>query len=258
VGDRVDGVEHRLLVGAALGGRAGVLGGDVERLLALGLELDDLVLERRDLLVERAQVAVLLLGRAPHRGDRPGLEVRERVVRVGGRELLEQVLAHARRLLGHDRAQLVLDGDRRLGAEQPLELLGELAALGREDLVDALAEELRDEPRLLRERALDLARDLLELGPDEVGVDLGLLAREHARADLDRVDEDGRRVGARLGALAHEVDRAAVAHGEAVGDDDVADDRDTGLAQGRGGFHENLVARYGRRLTERLSRPGSR
>ena len=43
--------------------------------------------------------------------------------------------------------------------------------------------------------------------PDEVGVDLGLLAVEDARADLDRVDEDRRRVGARLLALAHQLPR---------------------------------------------------
>ena len=143
-GDRVDRLEHRLLVRAALGGRARVLGGDLELLLALGLELDDLVLERRDLLVERLEVGVLLLGGAPHRGHRARLEVGQRVVRVGGGELLEQVLAHPRRLLGHHRAQLVLDRDGGLGAEQPLELLGELAVLGREDVVDALAEELGD------------------------------------------------------------------------------------------------------------------
>ena len=214
-----------------------MLGGDVDLLLALGLELDDLALEGGDLLVERLQVRVLLLGRPAHRGHRAGLEVGERVVRVGGRELLEQVLPHARRLLRHHGLQLVLDGDRRLGAEQPLELLGEVAVLGCEHVVHALAEELRDRAGLLGERALDLARDLLELRPHEVGVDLGLLAREDPRADLDRIHEHDGGVGPRLAALAHQVDGAAVAHGEGVGDDDVADDGDAGRAEWRGGFH---------------------
>ena len=47
------------------------------------------------------------------------------------------------------------------------------------------------------------------------------------------------------------VDGAAVAHGERVGDDDVADDRDAGGAEWRCGFHDGRVARYGRHLTER-------
>ena len=136
--------------------------------------------------------------------------------------------------------------------------LRQLPVLGREHLVDALVEELRDQPRLLRERPLDLARDLLELRPHEVGVDLGLLARQHARADLDRVDEHLGRVGAGLGALAHELDRAAVAHGEAVGDDDVAEDGHAGWAEGRRGFHDGPSHATGAHPTEARSLSGSR
>jgi O-acetyl-ADP-ribose deacetylase len=173
-------------------------------------------------------------------------------VRIGGRELLEQILAHAGGLLGHHRAQLVLDRDRGLRAEQPLELAREVAVLRREHVVDALAEELGHGARLLCERVLDLARDLLELRSHEVGVDLGLLARQHARADLDRVDEHRRRIGATLAALAHEIDRAAVAHGERIGDDDVAEHGDAGRAEWGGGFH-TAHARYARHPTERRS-----
>ena len=220
-----------------------MLGGHLVGVRALGLELDHLGLERRHLLVHRPQVLVLLLGGAPHRRHRPGLEVGQRVVLVGRGELLEQVRAHVRRGLGHDRAQLVLDGDARLRPEQPLELLGQVAVLRPEHVVDALAQELGDDARLVRERLLDLARDLLELRPHELGVDLGLLAGEDPGADLDRVDQHAGGVGPGLLAVADEVHGDAVAHGEAVGDDDVAEERDPGWAQGRGSFHDGRVAR---------------
>ena len=107
-----------------------------------------------------------------------------------------------------------------------------MAVLGREDVVDALAEELGHGSRLLGERAFDLARHLLELRPHEVGVDLGLLARHHAGADLNRVDQHVGGIGAGFGPLAHELDGAAVAHGERVGDDDVGEHGDTGERSG--------------------------
>ena len=229
-----------------------MLGGHLGLLVALGLQLDDLAGEHRDPLVERLEVRVLLLGRAPHRGHRARLEVGQRVVRVGGGELLEQVLAHPRGLLGHDLAQLVLDGARGLRPEQPLELLAELAVLRPEDVVDVLAEHLGDELGLLGERALDLARDLLELGPDEVGVDLGLLAREHAGADLDRVGQQLGGIAARGDPLADELDRDAVAHGERVGDDGVAEQADAGGSEWGGGLH-GVGGRYAGVPTERAS-----
>jgi hypothetical protein len=83
-------------------------------------------------------------------------------VGVGRGELLEQVRAHPRGLL----AMTLRTGAARhggFGAEQALELLGQLAVLRANTSSDPLAEELRHRARLLRERALDLARDLLEL-----------------------------------------------------------------------------------------------
>ena len=61
---------------------------------------------------------------------------------------------------------------------------------------------------------------LLELGLDELGVRAGLLAVEHARADLHGVADDLDRVVTVLLALAHEADGALVVDDEAVDRDD--------------------------------------
>ena len=136
-------------------------------------------------------------------------------------------------------AQLVLHGGRRAVAEQARAArLRQVPVLGPEDLVDLGPEELGHDPRLVGERGLDLARDLLELVAHELGVDRGLLALEHPRADLDRVDHDARR-RPRPPRSARSQERG----GRGIVDDDVLDDHpphqdvDAGLAEGRGGFH---------------------
>ena len=80
--------------------------------------------------------------------------------------------------------------------------------------------------------ALDLARGLLELGLDELGVGAGLLAVEHAGADLDRVVDQGDRVVAGFLAFAHEADRGLVVDDQAVDGEVLADGADVGLSQG--------------------------
>ena len=176
--------------------------------------------------------------RVPRRAQVRGLEVGQRIRPVGRRELAQQVLAHPRRLLGHHLLELVLDRGRRLLAEQPPQLLGQVPVLLAEDLVDLRAEELGDHPRLVRERALHLARDLLELVADELRVDRRLLALQHPRADLDRVRDDLDRVLARLDPAVDERRRRRIV------DDDVVDkhtphqDVDPRLAEGRSGFHD--------------------
>ena len=67
---------------------------------------------------------------------------------------------------------------------------------------------------------------LLELAAHEVGVRAGLLAVEHARADLDRVDDRLDGVLPRLLALLHEAQRAVVLDDQAVDDQAVADRAD--------------------------------
>jgi hypothetical protein len=112
-----------------------------------------------------------------------------------------------------------------------------MPVLGPEDLVDLGAEELGDDPRLVGERGLDLARHLLELVADELGVDRALLALQHPRADLDRVHHDARRVVTGLDAPVQE------RRGRGIVDDDVVDDHaphqdvDAGNSERRGGFH---------------------
>ena len=113
-----------------------------------------------------------------------------------------------------------------------------MPVLGAEDLVDLGPEELGDDPRLVRERGLDLARDLLELVAHELRVDGGLLALQHARADLDRVGHDLRPASSPAS-----IRRSTNAAVGGIVDDDVLDDHpphqdvDAGLAEGRGGFH---------------------
>ena len=80
-------------------------------------------------------------------------------------------------------------------------------------------------------------RGLLELGLDELGVGGGLLAVEHARADLDGVADRPDRIVAVLLALAHEPDGAFVLDDQAVDHEAVADRADVRLSEGGGCFH---------------------
>ena len=119
----------------------------------------------------------------------------------------------------------MLHRDRRLVAELALERLGQVPVLGPEDLVDPLVEELGHRARPLGERGLDLARGLLELRPYEVGVGLGLLAVEHAGADLDRVDQHAAPGPRPPSARARTSSTAArSSHGQAVDDARVGED----------------------------------
>ena len=128
----------------------------------------------------------------------------------------QQILAHARRLLGHHGLQPVLHGGGGLVPEQARELARQHPGLGPEHLVDLRAEELRDHARLVGERRLDLARDLLELVAHELRVQPRLLALQHARADLDRVVDHAHRVLAGLQPRAHEGGRRRIVDDEAL------------------------------------------
>src|SRR5215217_1221740 len=237
-GDRVHGLEHRLLVRAALGGRALVLGGDLERLLALGLQLRDLHLQRADALVHLAQVGVLLVGGLADRRHRVALERGERVGLVGRGELAEQPLARLVEQLGHRGLDLVLDGGAGVRAEVAVQHARDMALLGAEGLLQPRPE-LGDD--LLGRRAqalLDLVGGLLEVGAQHLDARARLLAVQHAGADLDRVGDHAR------GILAG-VDRAPdQLGGDRVVDHDVLDDQpadervDAGAAEWRCGFHE--------------------
>jgi hypothetical protein len=85
-----------------------------------------------------------------------------------------------------------------------------------DDVVDALVQAVGDAARAVDELRVELARRLLELGLDELGVGPGLLAVEDARADDDRVDDEARDVVAGLLALAGQAHRQRVVDGEAV------------------------------------------
>ncbi len=106
-----------------------------------------------------------------------------------------------------------------------------MAALGVEHLVDLLPELLGDLSRVVAELALDLLRDLLELGPHELGVGARLLAVEHARADLDRVGDHGRAVAPGLLALTDETGGRLVGDDEAVDEQAIALNGDVGLPE---------------------------
>ena len=72
----------------------------------------------------------------------------------------------------------------------PFQSSGDMAVLGAEDLVDLLVEPLGDLAGALDEFRVELARGLLELRLDELDVRTRLFPVQHARADLDRVDDD--------------------------------------------------------------------
>jgi hypothetical protein len=132
----------------------------------------------------------------------------------------------------------VLHGGRGALAEQALQFLGEVPVLGAEDLVDLGTEELRDDPRLVRERALHLARDLLELVADELGVDRRVLALQDARADLDRVRDHVHGILAGIDAAIDERGRRRVVHDDVVDDHTPHQDMDARVAEWRSGFHD--------------------
>ena len=179
------------------------------------------------------------------------LEVGQRVAAVGGRELADQVLARLGHGLGDQLAHAVLDGRRAAVGEELLELLGELPAVLAEDLVDLLAEVLRDQSRLVGELAVELLGALLELRAHVLGVCGGLLAVEHARADLDGVRDGLDRVVTRLLALADDARGGFVLDRQVVDGEPIAGRRDAGLPERGCRFHVGSVARYGRDLTER-------
>ena len=131
-----------------------------------------------------------------------------------------------------------------------LERPGEVPAVGAEELVHLLPQVLGHLLGPLGERRLDIARRAVELAAHEVGVGARLLAIEHARADLDRVDHRPRGVVAGLLALADEPHRALVVNHEPVDREAVADRADMRLSQGRGGFHDSF-SRYVGGRTER-------
>ena len=114
-----------------------MLGGDLERLLALGLQLGDLELQRADPLVHLAQVGVLLVGGLADRRHGVALEGGQRVGLLGRGELLEQPLARLVQQLGHGGAHLVLHRGRRVGAEMAVQDARDVALLGPEGLLDS-------------------------------------------------------------------------------------------------------------------------
>ena len=209
-----------------------MLGGDLERLLLLRLELGHLELQLAEAAVHLAQVRVLLVGRLADGGDRGALEGGERVRLVGRGELLEQPLARLVEQLGHRGAHLVLDGGAGLGAEVALQHARDVPAVGPEGLL-----ELRVQ---LGDHGLG---GLLEVLAQDLDRRAGLLAVEDAGADLDRVGDHA------LGALAGVRPRAHELGGERVVDDEVLDDHppeqggDAGMAKRRGGFHRPSQAR---------------
>jgi hypothetical protein len=177
-----------------------------------------------------------LLGGLQH-ADGPGLEVGERVRAVRRRELLHQVLARARHRLLHQLAHPVLHRSRTPVTEPPLQFLGELAVVLTEDGRELLLEVLVDRARLVRELMLERARGLLELRLHELRVRAGLLAVEHAGADLHGVEHRLHGVVAVLLALADEPDRAFVLDNEAVDGDAVTEHADVGMPEWSGCFH---------------------
>ncbi len=112
-----------------------------------------------------------------------------------------------------------------------------MAVLGAEDLLDALVEVLRDLAGRVGELRVEVAGGLLELRLDELRVRAGLLAVEHARADLDGVADRLGRVVAVLLALANDANRALVVDDEAVDRDDIAEYADVWLPEWSGCFH---------------------
>ena len=72
-------------------------------------------------------------------------------------------------------------------------------------------------------------------------------SRESTRAPISIASTSTRRGRRRPPRARARARRRSGRDGEAVGDDDVAEDGDAGRAEGRGGFHDSGVARYARR-----------
>ena len=115
-----------------------------------------------------------------------------------------------------------------------------MPAVGVEHGVELLPELLGRLLRALAELGLHALGDLLELGLHELRVGAGLLAVEHARADLERVDGD--RVG--IQRLSDQAGKRLVGDDEPVDADAVVLRGDVGMAKWGCGFHGLAVARY--------------
>ena len=233
----IDGLGHELLEGAALGGPALTLGLDRLDLRLLVAQALQLLLELGHLAQQRLLGGVLaLLGTL----DRPGgciLELGQRVGGVTRGERAHQVLARLGHRLGHELAHAVLDRAGAAVGEQLLELLG-LLSVGPEHLVHLRAEELGDLAGLVGELGLERPRGPLELRLHELRVGGGLLAVEHASADLDGVGHRPDGVVAGLLALAHEPHGALVLDHEGVDDEPVAGGAHRGLPEWGCCFHD--------------------
>ena len=137
----------------------------------------------------------------------------------------------------HELAHPVLHRGGAAVGEQLLELAVQVAVLRAEDLLDALVEVLRHLAGAVGELGVQLGGRLLELRLDELRVGAGLLAVEHARADLDGVAHRLDRIVAVLLALADEANGALVLDDEAVDRHAIADHADVGLPEWSRGFH---------------------
>ena len=215
-----------------------VLGGHLERLVLLGLQLLDLELHLAHPPAHLAQVRVLLIRRLTDRGDGGLLERGERVRLVGGGELLEQLLARLVQQLGDRGAHLVLDGGARLGAEVAGEHARDVPAVRPERLLELLAQLGGHGLGGRAQLQFDLLGRVLEVLPQDLHAGAGLLTVEHAGADLDRVRDHASGIVPRVDPRTHQVGCRRIV------DDDVLDDQpaqqggDAGMAQGCGrGFH---------------------
>src|SRR6185437_13060164 len=136
--------------------------------------------------------------------------------------------------------------------EELLELALQMTVLRPEHLVDALVEKLGELACAVRELAVQVVRRLLELGLHELRVRAGLLAVEHAGADLDGVADRLHGVVAVLLALADEPDGALVVDDEAVDRHAIAEHPDLGVPEWSCRFHVDCRA-YAGVPTERMS-----
>ena len=118
-----------------------------------------------------------------------------------------------------------------------------MSVLRPEDVVDALVEALGHEPGAVDEGRVELARGLLELRLDEVGVGPRLLAVQDAGADCDRVEHQPRHVLAVLLALMRQAHRAGVVDDEAVDPQAPGVRADLGEGERGGSFHDRSPAR---------------
>ena len=146
----------------------------------------------------------------------------------------------------------MLHGGRRLGAEVAVQHARDVPLVGPEGLLEPRAQlghhllggRARGAASTSREAFSRSARSTSTLAP-------GLLAVQHAGADLDRVGDHARRVLARLDRAAHQLG------GDRVVDDDVLDDQaadervDAGRAEWGGGLHEQRREATARQRTSK-------